>query len=476
MLLALPVNSMGQFSYVTNNGTITISGYFGSGGAVVIPDSINGYSVTSIGDYAFFSWWGPTSVTIPDSVTNIGAAAFAYCETLTSVTIPDGVISIGVGAFRNCSGLASVTIPNSVSSIDGDVFWNCSGLTSVAIPNSVSNIVSGTFYGCSSLTNVTIPNSVTNIDSMAFWYCSSLTGTTIPESVTSIGDGAFWYCSGLMNISVSVGNSNYTSVDGVLFDKAISTLIQYPTGATNNAYSIPNSVTNIWDMAFSYSSSLESVTIPSSVTSIAWGAFDNSGLRSVIIPNSVASISDSVFYACSNLTNVIIPNNVTNISYGAFLDCSSLASVTIPNSVASIGYATFEGCSSLSNVFFLGNAPSVNGEAGSQDTSVFENEMGTVYYLSGATGWDSTFGSWPTAQWDQMQPQILDASCDMDAQSNRFNFIISWVPNVSVVVLASTNLQNWTPIATNCLFNGTSNFSETESMNHLVQFYRVRTL
>ena len=126
-------------------------------GTVVIPESVEyegvSYAVTSIGDYAFQSCTGLTSVTIPNSVTSIGNHAFYRCQHLTSVTIPNSVKSIEYGAFAY-SGLTSVTIPNSVTSIGAYAFKDCSGLTSVTIPNSVTSIEFEAFEGCSELTDI----------------------------------------------------------------------------------------------------------------------------------------------------------------------------------------------------------------------------------------------------------------------------------------------------------------------------------
>ena len=174
---------------------IYISDYSGN---VVIPESVtyNGttYSVTSIGNDAFYGCSGLTSVTIPNSVTSIDYEAFRDCSGLTSVTIPNSVTSIGNYAFEYCNSLTSVTIPNSVTSIGVYAFRDCSSLTSATIPEGVTKIGDYTFDGCSSLTSVTIPNSVTSIGSSAFSGCSGLTSISIPESVTYIGENAFKGC------------------------------------------------------------------------------------------------------------------------------------------------------------------------------------------------------------------------------------------------------------------------------------------
>ena len=130
LLLALPAAVQAQFTFTTNNGAITITGYTGSGGSVTIPSSTNGYPVTSIGDYAFFSRISLTSVTIPSSVVTIGDYAFLGCTSLTGITIPDSVSGIGEAAFC-ATGLTSVTIPNSVTSIGAGAFAGCHILTGV---------------------------------------------------------------------------------------------------------------------------------------------------------------------------------------------------------------------------------------------------------------------------------------------------------------------------------------------------------
>ena len=226
-----------------------------------------------------------------------------------------------------------------VTSIGVRAFMNCSDLTSVTIPNSVTSIGDYAFCGCG-LTSVTIPNSVTSIGEYAFCGCR-LTSVTIPNSVTFIGDKAF-DCSRLENINVDSENDNFSSLDGILYNKDVTNLICCPTAKTS--VTIPNSVTSIGDYAFNCCD-LTSVTIPNSVTSIGASAFYACrSLTSVTIPNSVTSIENSTFRNCSDLTSVTIPNSVTSIGASAFYECRSLTSVTIPNSVTSIGYNAFWLC------------------------------------------------------------------------------------------------------------------------------------
>ena len=384
-------------------------------GAIVIPSSVeydgSTYSVTSIGDYAFWGCTGLTSITIPNSVTSIGNMAYQYCFNLTSITIPNSVTSIGDEAFGYCSGLASITIGNNVTSIGLNAFRNCTGLTSITIPNSVTNIGSSAFEGCSGLTSITIPNSVTSIGSSAFKGCSGLTSITIPNSVTSIGYEAFRRCTGLTSICVDEGNSVYDSRENCnaiiqtetneLIAGCQSTIIPNSVKRIENSafegcngltsITIPNSVTNIGSSAFEGCSGLTSITIPNSVTSIGFYVFRGcsgltsicvdegntvydsrencnaiietktnkliAGCQSTIIPNSVTSIGSYAFYDCSSLTSITIPNSVTSIGDDAFYGCSGLTSITISNSVTSIGYYAFYGCSNLSNFTINNSTP-----------------------------------------------------------------------------------------------------------------------
>ena len=155
------------FMFTTNNGAISITGYTGSGGAVAIPDWVNGLPVTSIGPNAFFNCTNLTSVTIPNNVTNIGYGAFSWCSSLTNVTLGNSVTSIGGQAFMFCTTLANVAIPESVTSIEDYAFQH-TALTSVTIPDNVTNIGYGVFSWCPSLTNVTLGNSVTRIGKWSF--------------------------------------------------------------------------------------------------------------------------------------------------------------------------------------------------------------------------------------------------------------------------------------------------------------------
>jgi hypothetical protein len=181
----------GQFVYSTNDGVLTIIEYTGSGGAITIPNSAYGLSVTSIGEGAFEDCNGLVSATIGTNVTSIGENAFAFCYHLTSITFPASVTSIGQTAFSNCLGLTNITIGASVTNIGYNAFMYCPDLTSVTIAAGVTSIGESAFYDCSGLTIVTIPASVTNIGHYAFMSCPHLTSVYFKGNAPAIGWTAF---------------------------------------------------------------------------------------------------------------------------------------------------------------------------------------------------------------------------------------------------------------------------------------------
>ena len=373
-------------------------------GSIAIPATVthNGvaYSVTSIGDEAFFDCSSLTAITIPESVTSIGNYAFSRCRSLTSINIPEGVTSIGGRAFDGTAWYynlpdgvvyigkvlyeykgtmpanSSIEVREGTVSISPYAFDGCSRLAAITIPEGVTSIGDGTFEGCSSLKSITIPEGVTSIGNYAFDYCSSLTDITLPEGVTSIGGRAFggtaWY---------------NNQPDGVVYIGKV--LYEYKGTMPANT----------------------SIEVREGTVSISPHAFYNcSGLTSITIPEGVTSIGNYAFAYCSSLTKINIPEGVTSIGRYAFDECSSLKSITIPEGVTSISDWAFYNCSSLKTVI---NYSDLSLERGSSDNGyvayyadrviniddvidgyAFKTKNG-VHYLTGYIG-DDTALTLPT--------------------------------------------------------------------------------
>lgn len=565
---------LAPFDYATDNGTVTITGYTGTNTAMTIPATLYGLPVVNIGNLAFQSLTNLTSVTIPNGVTNIGDYAFANCASLTGIYFNGNAPGLGYDVFLNDSatvyylggatgwgttfgGLATsawgpftYTTNNGAVTITGYAGTNnvvfipgtISGLpvvgigpyalnsitfvASITIPDSVTNIDTGAFYACTGLTNVAIGSGVISIGDTAFAQCSRLTSVTIPAGVASIGISAFGYCASLTAILVDPANPAYSSMDGVLFDKSQTTLIQFPE-ARAGSYAIPAGVTNIGQYAFNSCTSLTNVVLGADVTSIGTYAFANcvfltsatiganvtsigdnafdvcTSLASIAIPASVTNIGTWAFVDCPNLTNIIvdaansayssangvlfnknqttlvecpgakagnyvIPAGVTSIAYGAFYYCTRLTAVTIPASVTNIATYALGACASLGGVYFKGNAPGIGSNVFLGDNSP------TVFYLAGTTGWATTYGGVQTVLWN---PQIQTADAGFGVRTNRFGFNLTGLNNLLVKVEAATNLANpiWVPLGTYTLTGGSAYFSDPDWTNHPSRFYHLTT-
>ncbi len=391
-LVSYPAGKNGGYKIPDSVTTIEADAFSGCTGlsSIEIPGS-----VVSILHGAFYGCTGLSSVEIPNSVKNIGYSAFDSCSAIESVKLSDSVKEIGISAFSDCIRLKSIKIPDSVSTIRVSTFYGCSGLTAVEIPSSVTIIETNAFNGCSALTSIDIPGSVADIYDLAFSRCSSIKSINIPRSVTFIGIGAFGWCTSVTDITVEDGNKNFTSENGVLFNKDLTTLIAYPCGKAG-AYRIPDSVTKIEDWAFGACNGLTSVKITNPMIVIGEGAFtDCSSLTDIDVENGNKNYtSDNGVLFNKDLTTLIaypagkagayrIPGSVTKIEDFAFNSCDGLTNVEIPASVNSIGFDAFTGSPSLTDIVVENG----NKNYASSNGVLFNKDLTTlVTYPAGKAG------------------------------------------------------------------------------------------
>ena len=280
---------------------------------VVLPEGL-----TAIGTFAFFYCKELTEINFPDSLSEIGFDAFSYCQALKHISLPDSVTQISDYAFDECTSLESAVLPDGLQSLGYSVFSECSSLKTVHLPETLTKLSSNTFWACTALTSITLPEGLTQIGSYAF-ADSGLTELTIPESVTVFGSRAFadtpW-------LAARQAESPFVTERGILIDAT----------ACTGEVSIPRTVTEISDSAFSGCCEMTAVTIPDSVTKLGTGVFSAcSALTSVTLPASMQEIPSYTFSNCTEMTSFTVPSSVTQIGRCAFSGCTSLAEITVFN-------------------------------------------------------------------------------------------------------------------------------------------------
>ena len=450
-----------DFSYITNNGEITITGYTGPGGTVSVPSAINQLPVTGLGPDAFLSGSQMTSLSLPSTLKSIAVFEFQYCANLTSITVDaqnttyedvDGVLfsknQTVILAFPPGRG-GSYSIPGTVRGLGYDAFFFCANLSSVNIPNSVTNIADYTFFHCTSLAAVSIGNQVRSIGSLAFSGCTHLSSVVLPESVTNIKDG--------------------------IADKGLGGAFSYCFSLTNAA--LGNGITNIGDLTFLDCGGLVNLTIPDSVVTMGGALFNCTGLTNVNIGSGLASPLSVV--GCTSLAaiNVSPANAIYSSRDGVLFNKPQTmllvyppakgGNYTVTANVTNIDVNAFVFCTSLVGVYFQGNAPSVG-------LGSFTGDTNTIYYLPETTGWASTFGGRPALLWN---PHAVVNDGNFGVRQNRFGFNIEGTPEIPLVIEAATNLaaRSWVALQSSTLTNGLIYFSDAQWRNYPNRLYRIRS-
>ncbi|KAK8881142.1 hypothetical protein M9Y10_003872 [Tritrichomonas musculus] len=409
MIIGIPRGIVGNITLHDNLETIEKGAFYDcrSLTSIFIPEKVNKipdrtfsgcYNLTSIhipsntisfGEYAFDCCISLESISIPSSVSDIGKEAFSTCKSLATIEINNDycvtnfheifensyrtksvILGNGVTYINNASfskyNIKSIIIPSSVKEIRDDAFLDCSDLTSVSIANGVKSFGNRCFSGCHSLKSFIIPDSVVSIGASTFSYDQSLESIYIGSDLESIGELSFSYLDKLNSFNVSKDNKIYSSFDGLLYTKNFTILELVPMSKTGNCI-LHDNLTSIPNAAFIWHFEITSITIPSSVTSIGFQAFQScKGITSLVIPSSVTSIGYQAFLGCKGITSLVIPSSVTSIGSSTFQECSGLTSLEISSSLTKIPNTAFSDCFGITSLIIPSSVTFI-------DYSAFEN-------------------------------------------------------------------------------------------------------
>ncbi len=282
-----------------DNGVLYIGNYL-----IKAKTNISGsYSIKSgtvcASEEAFKGCNNLKTVVIPNGFRRISNSMFADCSSLTAVTIPNSVISIGYGAFLRCTYFSNISIPDSVSEIDSSAFYDTAYYNNSANwKNNLLYIGKHLIEAKNNITDCTIAEGTLTIAKNAFGLSNKLINLILPKSLKYMSTFCLGGCYNLLNITVDNNNNYFTTIDGVLFDKNLTTLIKYPPAKTNTTYSVPNGVQILGEDSFNYCSNLKEVILPDSLKTIADYAFsETANLALVHIPSSVTHIGERIFLA-----------------------------------------------------------------------------------------------------------------------------------------------------------------------------------
>lgn len=375
----------GTFTYTIETNRAIVTGIAtNASGAVVVPATLGGYTVTEVGRSAFMDRTNITSVTFASgaSVTNIGPTAFQGCTSLMLVVLPAGLTSIPAGLFYGCAELVSVTIPPNVVTIGDMAFAGCRGLTSLALPAGLTAVGESAFLNCRSLVSLDLPDGIRFIAGQLCYEGRALVSIQLPSGVTNIGYSAFYNCPGLTSLAM-----------------------------------------------------------PAGVTSIARGAFQGcTSLTSLGINSPLNSIGDEAFHGCAHLQNLYFYGGVSSLGGGVFGGCSSLAGVYFVGNAPSLGAA---GCADMFatagdvTVYYLGPSSGWNATFCGVDTEAWKPRISALAatpnsfnliaeWVNGRTVWAQACTNLADPNWITLGTNtIAGGSClfsdpDWDSYGQRF--------------------------------------------------------
>ena len=380
-----------SFQYdVTEEGGIRLTAYTGKGGAVILPDTIEGKPVTTLGQGLFRDSEILTALSIPQSVTNIEEDLLTGCRTVKVLRTPqlgptreaDGYLAYFFGAdtpkgmgFKVSSSLDTVILTDAATALSNEAFLDCSRLRMVLLPDTLTTIGDFSFFGCSQLHFVPLPAALKTVGRYAFANCTSLVQMHIGTNVSTIGLGALMGCQSLQQLSLPFlgesreakmsslghvfGAEAYTHNAGYV-PKSLCRVTLTEGGVPDYAFYgckeiaeviLPATCEYIGIRAFYGCQNLRGITFPDSLRSIGELAFAHcTGMSAVAFNQGLSGMGIQAFYDCYNLTEIALPDSLTSLPASAFAECRCLTTLSLGDGLTSIGAQAFRNCSSLTTV------------------------------------------------------------------------------------------------------------------------------
>ena len=427
------------YTYEIQNGEATITGYNKDllRRKVLIPQEIEGYPVTTIGDRAFYDM--PSGIGkefyIPDNVTTFGKEAFAGSAYLDAVRMPQKLTKMGEGVFAACLQMHFLEIPDSLTEIPDEAFVNCWGygagrgdysveqcigknvtkigksafagcwnmgrawgdarlpeklesigegafqycykIKSLEIPAGVTVIPDRTFQGCERLESIQIDGDITMIGAEAFDGCVALTSMPLSKSLNLIGADAFRDCTALTDFQLAEGNTHFQVQQGALMTADATRLLTYAASAPQQSFVMPETLTQIDDGALKNLRYLETLTFSPIFSDYQAGMFENAtGLKTVNFgEGTLTAIPDRFFKGCTSLVSPNAFTGVTSVGESAFEGCTAVQSLSFDDSLSNIGTKAFQNCTELESVHIPGSVTSLSAAAFRNDVSLTEFQM-----------------------------------------------------------------------------------------------------
>ncbi|MGN0229524.1 MAG: leucine-rich repeat protein [Muribaculaceae bacterium] len=269
---------------------------------LVIPEGVE-----TIGQSAF-GFGGFKTITFPSTLKEIGFQAFANCEALPEVALPESVTKIGDNSFSSCTALATIDL-NNVTEVGEFAFSECTSLTEVK-SKKLETIGASAFYRCTALESYVMPATVKAVGSTLFFNAIGLKKLVIGSNVETIGAGLCTGTASLAAVELADGNANFAVVDGILYNKDMSTLVAYPGGRTETAYTLPETVTTI-DAQAIRNTNIEHFVSNSNLNTLnAMALAQNANLKTVKLGDKVTAIAGNTFNGCNAITEVYCFNPV----------------------------------------------------------------------------------------------------------------------------------------------------------------------